>query len=56
MRNHTKLRAFEIADNVVMEVHCVTRCFPKEELFGLTSQVLRAAMSIAGNNGCRSVK
>ena len=54
MRDHTKLRAFDIADNVVMEVYRVTRSFPKEELFGLTSQVRRAAMSIASNivEGC----
>jgi four helix bundle protein len=54
MRDHTKLRAFEIADHVVMEVYRVTRGFPKEELFGLTSQVRRAAMSIASNivEGC----
>ena len=54
MRDHTKLRAFEIADGVVMEVYRVTLGFPKEELFGLTSQVRRAAMSIASNivEGC----
>lgn len=33
MREHTKLRAFEIADSVVMENYRVTRNFPKEELF-----------------------
>ncbi|XZE45236.1 four helix bundle protein [Pirellulaceae bacterium SH467] len=54
MRDHTKLRAFEIADSVVMEVYRVTRSFPKEEIFGLTSQVRRSAMSIASNivEGC----
>jgi four helix bundle protein len=54
MRDHTKLKAFEIADSVVMEVYRVTRSFPKEEIFGLTSQVRRSAMSIASNivEGC----
>jgi four helix bundle protein len=49
MRDHTKLRAFEIADFIVIEAYRVTRAFPKEEMFGLTSQIRRAAMSIASN-------
>lgn len=54
MRDHTKLRAFELADAVVMGVYRVTRGFPKDELFGLTSQLRRAALSIASNivEGC----
>jgi hypothetical protein len=40
MRDHTKLQAFEIADNVVMEVYRITRSFPKEELFGLKSKIV----------------
>lgn len=37
------------AHNFVLSVYKVTASFPKEELFGLTSQFRRAAVSIAAN-------
>jgi four helix bundle protein len=49
MRDHTKLRAFELADEVALIVYQVTKNFPKEEVYGLTSQMRRAAVSVASN-------
>ena len=46
MRDHTKLRAFELADQFALLVYKHTETFPREEQFGLTSQVRRAAVSI----------
>jgi len=49
MRDHTKLRAFELADELVIMIYQVSRDFPKEERYGLTSQMRRAAVSVASN-------
>jgi four helix bundle protein len=32
-----------------MEIYCLTARFPKEELYGLTSQMRRAAVSVPAN-------
>ena len=54
MRDHTKLRAFELADEVALLIYKVTKNFPKEELYGLTAQMRRAAVSVPSNivEGC----
>jgi four helix bundle protein len=44
-----KLRAFELADELVLLIYRATREFPKEELYGLTSQMRRAAISVPSN-------
>ncbi|MHB8137032.1 MAG: four helix bundle protein [Smithellaceae bacterium] len=54
MRDHTKLRAFELADEVAILIYHVTKEFPREEVYGLISQMRRAAVSVPSNivEGC----
>ena len=54
MRDHTKLRAFELADELAVAVYRVTASFPNKELYGLTSQMRRAVISVPSNivEGC----
>ena len=54
MRDHTKLRAFELADEIALFTYKMTGNFPKDELYGLTSQMRRAGVSIPSNivEGC----
>jgi four helix bundle protein len=49
MRDHRKLHAFETADKMVLAIYEATRAFPRHEMFGLTSQLRRAALSVASN-------
>jgi len=44
-----KLEIYEIAKALVLEIYKITLNFPKEEIFGLTSQVKRASVSIVLN-------
>lgn len=54
MRDHTKLRAFELADEVAVVIYRITTEFPKVEIYGLASQMRRAAVSVPSNivEGC----
>ena len=54
MRDHKQLKVFQLADDLTMLIYKVTRDFPKDELYGLTSQMRRAAISVTSNivEGC----
>ncbi|MCL2280278.1 four helix bundle protein [Candidatus Saccharibacteria bacterium] len=45
----TDLRAWRLAHDLAIEIYMVTKKFPKDEQFGLTSQIRRAAVSITSN-------
>lgn len=54
MRDHTRLRAYELADHLALLAYKNTARFPREELFGLTAQMRQAGVSVASNivEGC----
>jgi four helix bundle protein len=49
MRDYTKIEAWRLADDLTVAVYERTRSFPREEIYGLTSQLRRASYSVAAN-------
>lgn len=49
IRSFTALIAWQEAHRLVLMVYKVTESFPKSEMFGLVSQLRRAAVSISSN-------
>ncbi|HJT79823.1 MAG TPA: four helix bundle protein [Chthoniobacterales bacterium] len=49
MRDYTKIDAWRLADDLTVAIYERTRNFPKEELYGLTSQLRRASYSVSAN-------
>ena len=49
MHPYERLEAWRACDELALQVYKATRGFPKSELYGLTSQCRRAAISAAAN-------
>ena len=49
MRNFKDLKVWDKSHHLTLAVYQVTATFPKEELYGLTSQIRRASVSISAN-------
>ena len=52
MRDYTKIDAWRLADDLTVAIYDTTKAFPREELYGLTSQLRRAAYSVPANIAC----
>ena len=47
--NHKKLEVYKKSSELVKLIYEITNDFPKSELYGLTSQIRRSAISIISN-------
>src|SRR3989337_3096034 len=54
MKDFRQLKVWEKSHQLALAIYKATKEFPKEELYGLTSQIRRASMSIPTNiaEGC----
>lgn len=48
-RKHHDLIVWQEAITLVKDIYCITKDFPKEEKYGLTNQIRRAAISVPCN-------
>ncbi len=54
MKDFRKLKVWERSHRLAIDIYCATSRFPRQELFGLVSQMRRATISIPSNlaQGC----
>jgi len=55
-RDYTKIKAWQLADELALLVYKATKEFPKSEIWGLTPQMRRAAVSVPANIEERSAR
>ena len=56
MKTHKDLDVWKKAMELVVSVYKTTSSFPREEIYGLTSQIRRAAVSIPSNIAERAAR
>jgi len=49
MQDYRDLKVWQRAHKLVLQLYTITRSFPKEERYGLVSQMRRAMVSVAAN-------
>ena len=49
MNNFKDLEAYKVAHELSYQMYLCSRAWPKEEIFGLTSQIRRASVSVISN-------
>ena len=54
MQNFRNLKVWEKAHALALNIYAISKCFPREELYGLVSQMRRSAASVGMNiaEGC----
>ena len=54
MKNYRQLNVWSRSHKLTVELYHATKAFPKDEMFGVTSQIRRAAASVPANiaEGC----
>ena len=49
LRSHKELDVYQLAFKTSMEIYHLTKTFPKDEIFSLTSQIRRSSRSVSAN-------
>jgi four helix bundle protein len=49
LKNYKELKVWQRAYQLCIEIYKITKDFPKEELYGLTSQIRRSVVSVPSN-------
>jgi four helix bundle protein len=52
LQTHKDLKVWQESKDLVTKIYALTSKFPKEEIYSITAQIKRAAISIPSNIAC----